>query len=214
MKRCKLVAGLGIAALTWTSVASAADGAAGDPDRMTPEERRLTAHVSRAIFATHAAERAEAARLRLDDLGAELRDLRREIEGLQLAEARAEVASALAGKGAGAAVDGRAALRGRVDASLARVASRREALASTLLELKSPRQRRLARRALQKLADLEQEVRDATEAPAGERVPRLAGVKDRLVLERFGLSQPPATGSPSPTFQMVPADPLPRPAED
>jgi hypothetical protein len=166
------------------------------------------------IFATHAAERAEAARLGLGDLAVELRELRREVEGLQLAEARAEVASALAGRGAGAAVDGRAALRGRVDASLAPLAARREALEATRPELKSPRQRRLVRRGLKTLAVLEHEVRDAAAAPAGERARRLAGLRDRLVLERFGLSQPPATGSPSPTFQMVPEDSLPRPAED
>jgi hypothetical protein len=214
MKRWKRLAGLVAAALAWAGVATADPGGAEDREGMTPQERRLTAHVSGAIFATHAAERAEAAHLGMEALAVELRDLRREVGGLQLAEARAEVVSGLAGAGPGATADGRPALRGRVDASLARLASHRAAVEAKLPELRSPRQRRLAQRALEKLAALEQEVREAAAAPAGERVPRLAGVKDRLVLEHFGLLQPPETAALSPTFQMVPEDQLPPVAED
>jgi hypothetical protein len=43
MKRRKLLAGLTGAALAWNGIAAADEGAAGASDRMTPEERRLTA---------------------------------------------------------------------------------------------------------------------------------------------------------------------------
>jgi hypothetical protein len=215
MRRSKLLAGLACATLGGALVSHADTDEAGGPARLTAEEQKLAARVSGAIFATQAAERAEVASLDLEGLEADLRELRREVEALQLAEARAEVVSGLSGAGGAAGGDRSAAQRSRMNASLSRLAARRAALEAKLPALTSEGQRRLARRGVQKLADLDREVRDAAAAPAGERSRRLAGVKDRLVLESFGpLSLPPATGAPSPTFQMLPDHPLPLEAEE
>lgn len=215
MKRWILLCSLTCAALVWTPLlhAAADNVEPGEPDRMTAKDLRLTSHVSRVIFATQAAERAEVESLGLEDLEAELQSLRREIDGLAFAEARSEVVSSLPGSPIPIA-DDRVPQRERMNASLSRLASKRAALQARLGELKSPRQRRLLGRALEKLADLDQQARAAAAAPTGQRARRLARLKDRLVLERFGPAEPGPSDAPSPTFQMIPEDRLPQLAVD
>ena len=205
--------------------ATAQDGA---PHRgLTPDEAKLAQRVGLALVAVQEEERAVAAQLGLTALGDDLTALQRTVEQLQGATAVALPVPGGAELGGppgpvGGVDDGPAAgtPQGRLPvpgeeedpavrkyqrelaAQLKDLAAHCQRAAAKVPSLPSPRQKRVAQRALAAFAALERDVRAAAAAPPAKRAARLAAVAPRLRVERFGLARPLEPGEmPTPTVQ-------------
>jgi hypothetical protein len=191
------------------ALALAPAAASGDEiDRSAPElqpaEIEAAHAVSRVLFKSHQQEREIAEAAGLEDLDADIGELR---SALRRMEASERVVLAPRSGGGGAAASAAAASRRQVFDGVARIARKREAVAERVASLASARQRRVAQRAVALLEEIEQEAREAADAPAGERVARLGALERRLAIERFGLAAQP-DGPPTPTLQLQPASAL------
>ena len=210
MKRTVIAFATSWLVLSWPSFSNAekSDEARERRNHITAEEQKITSHASQLVFAAQSAERQEVEALGLDEIRAELRDLRREIGRFSIAESQAETLAKL--PGAAKRSSATSEPRIRLNVSLSRLASKRAALSAKLDGLKSAHQKRLLRRTIAKLEELDRDTQAAASAAGGKRSQRLAAVKDRLVIERFGFANRDIRPTPSsPTLQMIPSKDLP-----
>lgn len=187
-----------------------------DSSQARPEELRTSQWASRVIFATQAAERSEAEEAGIPGLADDLRALRAAVERLALTEA---VAHRPADRpGSGGSPPPLASRRDDVAQLLASLAAKRGDLQARLPQIRSPRQRRFGERLVQRLSDLDRDVRAAMNAAPQERVEQLAGFRKRLEVTQRGGGEGArrdAPGRNTPTFPPPrSAPPLQRSAAD
>lgn len=218
MKIRRTAVGMGCAALllAGAGVASAQSrgSAESEGQKLRPESVKVSRQVSRALLGSQANER-EAASEATEEIESALKDLRRSVDRLEAAERAREdavrgsqgTASARSPR-ASRALQARSERRSEAQAAVAELRSKREALESRLAEVPSPRQRRIARRGIEKLRELETATEEAMNAAPSERAARLAEVENRLVVEADEPAAGKAEGA-TPTMRSLPADSFP-----
>lgn len=191
----------------------AADAPESNERQIQPREARGSRHASRVVLGVQAEERREAREAGLDGIAQELADLKRAATNLEFVEAASRLQSFPAGSPRSASAkrfadlrrDRQQQFRGRVQ----RIAQRRALLQDKLGEIRSPRQRRMARRLIRKLDELEREADTALSAVPEKRLAAVSDLVRRLELTRHGFATRDANRAPTPTFQIAPDAGLP-----
>jgi hypothetical protein len=178
---------------------------------LQPVELQASQVASRLVLGAQQEERELARAAGLGALDRDVAELRRALRRLQAAERRVRMPVGPTGRAAASAAQDetrRGESRAQVLAGVSELARRRAAAADGLGELESPTLRRVVEQAVALLEQVEQEAREAVDAPPDERVERLAALEQRLRVERHGLGGTPG-GPPTPTLHLLPASELP-----
>ncbi len=207
---------LGIALVALMTLVAPNASMADEPDpqthRIRPADIKVSNFASQVVLGVQREEREEA-KGGLKELEREIARLRGALERLENADRIAQLDRSLrAGQPLRSVnpviASKQSSRRQEVLERRLQLAPYRTALEARAATAKSKRQRRVARRAAAKLAQLERELQDAVDAPQGERAIRLAKLRLRLVVDRNGLQEQPPN-DPTPTFQILPPSALP-----
>lgn len=177
----------------------------GDARRIESSEVKVAHRASRWVLGVQAEERRAAQEAGLDDLAEKIEALQQATERLGFVEAAFQLQSSPQGMDPAAAARLTALREKRRQHFQDRVqgiAQRRTELEGRIDDIPSPRQRRMARRLVEKLAELEAEASQTLGAPESERASRLSVLARRLSVSRYGIATYDADPEPTPTFQM------------
>ena len=141
---------------------------------LDPAAAKVSQYASTVVFAAQAKERENAETAGLGDIELEVKRVR---QALRRLEASQKGPAATPGVGTVAPMRVRAQAREQnVRERLADLANKRAALASKTAKIENRKQHAMAKRAVQKLSELEQETEAVLDTPASERLPRLIEV--------------------------------------
>lgn len=166
-----------------------------DRGELDPAAVKVSQYASTVVFAAQAKERETAETVGLGDIELEVKRVHQALRRLEAAQKGPASTP-------GAVVPARVRSQAReqnVRNSLAELADKRTATASKAAKIENRKQRAMAKRALQKLEELEQETEAVLDAPASERLSRLIALQKRWEVKKFGL--PRAGEDSTPNFR-------------